>query len=908
MTGPTTVGSIDAKLGIDKSEWDRKVVEAKADARELGALSPTVRIDVNVAEAFAKIAELDAIERRLSDTNVRLAATEKIVEREQVASTSSALRLATVEKMLGESRNAAAAEATKGSVATERGTQATDHNTDSVNRNNRSLSANQGMIQGLIAAAPLIVAAAAPVGAAAIGLGAAFGVMAGAGVLAVVGIKKAMADGTTAGLAYSAGLVTLKGDMNQLAQTAALRMLASFKDSVDSINQSMPFLNTLVGNSSAALGRLGSTALTGVIAALEAMNPLIQEGAAQLNAFVGWLAAMPTSNGFTSFVTYAVTNLPSVMTLIENLVTTVGRIFEAFAPLGPVVVGFLNVLTAGINALPLPVLAGVVTTATSLGIALRIAGSSAIASGIAAVGRALVTLGISADLAVPVVGILLAALAGLAVGAASAAASQGQASMAVQDYTQALRDDNNALGEHVRLQAAKALSDEGAFQAASRLGITQATLTDAAMGMASAQQQVADKVAAAKDKVQAAADATSGYVGATTDSTSATDGFVGAIDTVNKAIDVNKSSIERGRQANMDMAAAMDQNASSSQSMAAALGMTSAQYTTAVSAQAQAKAATEATTASMRIQDDAAGLLKQAWDALNGKTITAAQAQNTFDSSLVNMGDHMTATGKKIHFTSTSLNDMSSASVQLRGQVISQITAMEGVIEANGGVTKMTAKSRAEYVRMRQQIIDNAVAHGVERDAITKLVDSMYKIPPLTLTKTEVQTAAAEAQLAHFQWAINQLHGKEVWITSHVNSIYSDTHTSTGQGGSGGQTRSEGGPIYRADGGHVGPSQYLASGGYSDGPIGTDTVRAWLSPGEMVIKRSSAQSIGAPALNYMNSTGKLPASGGDGPFTMTGTLVLDSGEVLGKFTGIAMRAVEAGFQQANNDAGRRPSR
>jgi hypothetical protein len=902
MTGPTTVGSIDAKLGIDKSGWDQKAAEVKAEARELGALDPTVKVDANVAGALSKLGAVAKAERDLDVAYQRSAISQDklaaVTKKWGDDSTQAAAARLTLTRALNAEQDAEG----KLSAAKGRDTAETDKNTDSTNRNNEALHGRRATIANLIALAPAIVAAAAPIGAAAVGLGAAFGVMAASGVLAVVGIKQAMAQGTTAGLEYKAGLTSLKGTLDTLAQTAAVRMLGSFQDAVDAINTNLPFLNTLVGNSAAALGRMGSTALAGVIAGLQAANPLIQEGAAQLNAFIGWLSAMPSSNGFTTFVTYAVDNLPSVMQLIEGLVTSAGHILAAFAPLGPVVIGFLNGLTTVINDLPLPVLAGLVTTATSLGIALRIVGSGAISAGITAVAEAIGLTGVMANLAVPVVGILLAAVAGVAVGAASAAASQGQATMAVQDYTQALRDDNNALGEHVRQQAAKALSDEGAFEAAQRLGISQSTLTDAAMGMAGAQQQVADKVAAAKDKVQAAADATSGYVGATTDSTSATDGFVGAIDTVNKAIDVNKSSIDRGRQANLDMAAAMDQSTGSTAATAAALGMTVTAYQQAVAAQAQTQASTEATTASMKVQDDAAGLLKQAWDALNGKTITAAQAQNTFDSSLVNMGDHMTATGKKVHFTTTSINDMSSASVALRGQVIGQINAMEGVIEANGGVQKMTASSRAEYVKMRQAIIDNAVAHGVDREAITKLVDSMYKIPPLTLTKTEVLTAEAHAQLARFQAAIDALHGKEVWITSHVNSIYSETHTSNGVGGSGGQTKSDGGTIYRAGGGPV----YLAGGGFSRGPIGSDTVPAWLTPGEHVMKRSSAESIGAPALKYMNDTGKLPNGGQN--ITVYVTNPFTGEQVMAVVHTAATNAVNAGFQQANNDAGRRPSR
>ena len=61
------------------------------------------------------------------------------------------------------------------------------------------------------------------------------------------------------------------------------------------------------------------------------------------------------------------------MQLIENLVTLAGRILAAFAPLGPVVLGFLNGLTDVLNGLPLPVLAGLVTTAVTIAPAFNIA-------------------------------------------------------------------------------------------------------------------------------------------------------------------------------------------------------------------------------------------------------------------------------------------------------------------------------------------------------------------------------------------------------------------------------------------------------------------------------------------------------------------------------------------------------
>lgn len=66
-------------------------------------------------------------------------------------------------------------------------------------------------------------------------------------------------------------------------------------------------------------------------------------------------------------------------------------------------------------------------------------------------------------------------------------------------------------------------------------------------------------------------------------------------------------------------------------------------------------------------------------------------------------------------------------------------------------------------------------------------------------------------------------------------------------------------PSMHANGGLV---NYLASGGrprlYDMQPRGTDTIPAMLTPGEIVIKKSSVDSIGAGNLLYANRTGQLP--------------------------------------------------
>jgi hypothetical protein len=91
---------------------------------------------------------------------------------------------------------------------------------------------------------------------------------------------------------------------------------------------------------------------------------------------------------------------------------------------------------------------------------------------------------------------------------------------------------------------------------------------------------------------------------------------------------------------------------------------------------------------------------------------------------------------------------MSSASVSLRGQLNGQIANLQRVVEANGGLADSTGKARKQMQTMRRQIIDNAVAHGVDRKAVTAYVDSIFKIPKtVPPTKLDVDKKKADAAL-----------------------------------------------------------------------------------------------------------------------------------------------------------------
>lgn len=183
--------------------------------------------------------------------------------------------------------------------------------------------------------------------------------------------------------------------------------------------------------------------------------------------------------------------------------------------------------------------------------------------------------------------------------------------------------------------------------------------------------------------------------------------------------------------------------------MSTAYGATAAALDAAVAAQQRQADSAAAATLQMQLENDAAGLLKQALDELNGEAIDAASAQNRFDSSLANMGTHVDKTGKKIHFTTSSINNMSAASVALRGQLIAQVNNAQAVIEANGGLTDSTGQVTEQAKKLRKQIIDNAVAHGVDRKAAQDFIDTIFKFPKkVPPTKLDVEKKAAEEKLA----------------------------------------------------------------------------------------------------------------------------------------------------------------
>jgi len=704
----------------------------------------------------------------------------------------------------------------------------------------QGMGSSMGMIlKAIVLLGPPLVALLA--GAAGLAVG--FGAMGAAGVLAVVGIAKEMKAGTPLGLAYTGMLATLKGDLTTLGRTAASGTLAPFQQAVADLQTRMPFLNTIVGEFSVITGKTAGALMTGLVAAFIALAPLARDAGVYILTLTQRFVAAMSGPGVVSFGDYVRSVFPQVMQAFESIVGAVFHLVAAIAPLGVGSLGILRVFADLINALPVEHLALLVQVAATAYI-----GFSAfkmLSVDMAGFGTTLQKVGLSAEtaatgvralnIAAGVIGAILTVATLLYTANADATRQNTQAA---NDYADALRQSNGVIDENIRQMAVKNLSDSGALAAARQLGLSLPLVTDAALSVGDAMAKV---TAVTKPMIDAYSQAQM----STGKSTAAFAKNGQAAEDLMVALGGQNTALRSGTQTWKDQAAATaastgalgGQNAAQ-QALAAKVGTTAAALVLATTAQQTTRDAAAQAAAKMYLENDAAGILKTTLDILNGKTLNAAQAQNSFDSSLVNMGDHVNATGKKITFTTTSIKDMSSASVALRGQLNSQVTNLQAVAEANGGLANMTGKARAQMVTMRQQIIDNAVAHGVDRAAVTAYIDKLLKIPKsVPPTKLDVNKTAADQKIADLQAKINAIRQGKVPEThmgtqnalAQIRALQAkidalrgknvtvnvQTHSwASGPGGSGGPVAAGGGLISRLIG--------RAGGGLVTGP-GTPT-------------------------------------------------------------------------------------
>ena len=143
------------------------------------------------------------------------------------------------------------------------------------------------------------------------------------------------------------------------------------------------------------------------------------------------------------------------------------------------------------------------------------------------------------------------------------------------------------------------------------------------------------------------------------------------------------------------------------------------------------------------------------------------------------------------------------AAVGVFNDVATQGQSMtKAMAENNATQGELQGALRTTY----DSLVTTAIGLGAGEDAAHAMAREVLNIPDDANVDTAIQNFAdSMAKLNGIEQKANNLDGKtaNVWVTTHQKSIYSEEHVSTGQGGSGGQTRWMGGLVGFASGGVV---------------------------------------------------------------------------------------------------------
>jgi hypothetical protein len=743
-------------------------------------------------------------------------------------------------------------------------------------RNKKAAGKGSGMgllLTSIVALGP----AAVPLAGVAAGLGAGFVAAAGVAVVGIMGIKDEMKRGTQIGLQYKAGIATLNTEFVKMKQIAAAGLLGGFQASIKALQPMFPALNRDVALFSSQLGQVAGHVAPALVSLFHGLNPLfttfgqlLVTGSAGLQHWAG------SSDAVGKFVGYVQTELPNVLHTLGELITTVSHLGMAFAPLGSASLTTLRLLATAINAIPINVLQTMVPVVTAsvlafkgfqtlqglsstfAGFSAKLAGMGGAASGAAGLvggaSKAIGAMGIAGLVAGPAIGLLVSWLG-------KQKQAQAEAKAEVNDYTQALLASNLAIDAGVRSTAAKKLADTKAFEAASTLGIAQGALVDAITGTGTASADLAAKLGplvAQYNVLHASAGKQSSVTGTVTQ---AQRDAAGAANDLNNILSKQSVEFKHGVENATNQKAAIDEvskaqgmSATTAAANARAMGMTTAEYLIGHEAALKNAASVDKQAQAMRFANDAAGLLKQSLDTLNGVTLDVAAAQTAASSAWLSMT-------KTIHDNGNTTKLNTDAGVANRQAIEQGVRANQAYAEAEAKKTKSGKAANKMLTDQRTAFIGAIEKTYGANSAIAVYVRSIYGIPAKKTTAIDAETAAANKKIADTKAMLLGIANKKVRIDGELHGLDKinadldwaardrlaviNVQQNTGE-------RHGAGAVHPAGGGYI-----------SGAGSGTsDSIPAMVSNGEYVVKASVVRQ-NRRLLDHLNSGGSVSGGGMD---------------------------------------------
>ena len=220
----------------------------------------------------------------------------------------------------------------------------------------------------------------------------------------------------------------------------------------------------------------------------------------------------------------------------------------------------------------------------------------------------------------------------------------------------------------------------------------------------------------------------------------------------------------------------------------ATAGLGKAQANAGVVIDGVSESLTKQTTALNKTRD-AASLLKDAFDRLNGTALSVEQTQNTFLDTLGNL--------QKRTKTYNGTLDQANATGRANREVIVQ--AIQSANDHAQAIANQTAKQRGLGAGLRAGVSDfkahedairkAAAAAGLDKDQVQALINKLGKVPKSIVTAVSVRDTAS-GQIATIKANLAALKSKQIDITTYVQnvvlptlgkqSVSRDSHRATG--------------------------------------------------------------------------------------------------------------------------------
>lgn len=442
----------------------------------------------------------------------------------------------------------------------------------------------------------------------------------------------------------------------------------------------------------------------------------------------------------------------------------------------------------------------------------------------------------------------------LAVGAAAFgayASAAAESRQRVDDLTQALQASNGALDANVAKVRATALESQGALQAAQELGVSIEDVTQASLGDAAARQRVNEALAMYRQTGSGVNAMNAGYVRSSSDAAVATKSQADAAQLLTEVIGGGNQELQDAIAKQQRMAEAQGAGAASSQESADA-------YATADAA--LGKIGESADQAATDLNE-----LVSALFATQDAALAVSDAQIGFEAAVDAAAEAAAKNGRNLRLSTEAGRDNQTALNNLAKKSKDYVASLIEQGASSGRVAKATQNARSAF-------IENARAMGVSRARAAELATEMGLIPKDT--KAAVSSPGAKAskeQINEVKNAIKNLpkstqtkilsafnRGGIDAARSALNSINGKTATTYIV------TRTK----------TIGERQMQANaaGGYITGPgtATSDSIPAWLSNGEYVLRAAAVKAVGLAELNRLNAQGY--ARGGPVGFATGGSV------------------------------------